>query len=155
MSIKQIDTLPPEPESKSRRKMLREDLMTAISQRITAFEFEGDYNYKYLASYAREEADSFFRSEIFYPAERVVRKKLKGEYKMSYVFPPSVWVYRNRFIKITNRKGDDRNHVYAQIDYDFADKFVDILEADTRKRYQEVEERKKNHDKIADSKREE
>ena len=41
MSIKPIEALPPERESVTRRKMLRDDIMSAISQRITAFEFEG------------------------------------------------------------------------------------------------------------------
>lgn len=141
MSIKQIDALPPERESVTRRKMLHEDIMNAISQRITAFEFEGDYNYKYLAQYAREQADFIFRSKIFRPAQMKVRKKLKEEYNRTYVFTPSDWEYKGRFIKISKRKGEDRNHVYAQIDYDFADRFEEILEADTRKKYPECEER--------------
>ena len=79
MSIKPIEGLPPVPESSSRRKMITEDIMTAIAQRIKTFEFEGDYNYKYLAQYAREQAESIFRKEIYYPAVKKVRKKLKEE----------------------------------------------------------------------------
>ena len=143
MSIKPIEALPPERESVTRRKMLQEDIMSAISQRITAFEFEGDYNYKYLAQYAREQADFIFRREVYSPAAKKVKDKLKKEWKGAYVFPPSDFGYKGRFIKITKRKGEDRNHVYAQIDFDFADRFEEILEADTRKRYQEREERNK------------
>ena len=72
-----------------------------------------------------------------------VREKLKKEWKGEYVFLPSDFGYKGRFIKITKRKGEDRNHVYAQIDFDFADRFEEILEADTRKLYQEREERNK------------
>lgn len=142
MSIKPIEALPPERESVTRRKMLRDDIMSAISQRITAFEFEGDYNYKYLAQYAREQAEYIFKKEVYWQAMKKVREKLKEEWKGAYVFASSD-IYKGRFIKITKRKGEDRNHVYAQIDYDFADRFEEILEADTRKRYQEREERNK------------
>lgn len=143
MSIKPIEALPPERGSVTRRKMLRDDIMSAISQRITAFEFEGDYNYKYLAQYAREQADFIFVKEVYRPAVKKVREKLKGELRKPYIFPPSQWEYNGRFIKITKRKEEDRNHVYAQIDYDFFDRFEEILEADTRKQYREREERNK------------
>lgn len=143
MSIKPIEALPPERESVTRRKMLQEDIMSAISQRITAFEFEGDYNYKYLAQYAREQADFIFRREVYSPAAKKVKDKLKKELQKDYIFLNDYWAYRGQFISIAKRKGEDRNHVYAQIDYDFADKFEEILEADTRKRYQEREERNK------------
>ena len=143
MSIKPIEALPPERESVTRRNMLREDIMSAISQRITAFEFEGDYNYKYLAQYAREQAEYIFKKEVYWQAMKKVREKLKKELKGAYVFPPSDFGYKGRFIKITKRKGEDRNHVYAQIDFDFADRFEEILEADTRKQYREREERNK------------
>ena len=142
MSIKPIEALPPERESVTRRKMLRDDIMSAISQRITAFEFEGDYNYKYLAQYAREQADFIFGKEVYRPAVKKVREKLKEERLAPYIFPPSGLEYKGRFIKIAKRKGEDRNHVYAQIDYDFADRFEEILEEDTRKKYQEREGRK-------------
>lgn len=142
MSIKPIEALPPVPESYSRRKMITEDIMTAIAQGIKAFEFEGDYNYRYLAQYAREQAEMIFRKEIYWGAVKKVRDKLKKEYEKQYIFPTAEWNYKGRFIRIYQRKGEDRNHVYAEIDYDFAHKFEEILEADTRKHYQECEERK-------------
>ena len=142
MSIKPIEALPPVPESSSRRKMITEDIMTAIAQKIKTFEFEGDYNYKYLAQYAREQAEFIFRKDIYRLCCKKVRDKLKKEYGIQYIFPTDEHNYKGRFIRIHQRKGEDRNHVYAEIDYDFADKFEEILEADTRKHYQECEERK-------------
>lgn len=142
MSIKPIEALPPVPESSSRRKMITEDIMTAIAQKIKTFEFEGDYNYKYLAQYAREQAESIFRKNIYWGAAKKVRDKLKKEYGKQYIFTTAEHNYKGQFIRIHQRKGEDRNHVYAEIDYDFADKFEEILEADTRKQYKECEERK-------------
>ena len=140
MSIKPIDAVPATPESFTRRKMIREDLMLAIGQKITAFEFEGDYNYKYLAQYAREEAEHIFRREVYLDARQAVIQRLKEEGIATYIFPPSEWEYRGRFIRIVNRKGEDRQHVYASIDYDFAAKFEEMLETDTRKKYHEIKQ---------------
>lgn len=48
-------------ERKSYRDQIRNDLQEAIDNGIKLFEFVGDYNYKYLAQYVREEADKLMR----------------------------------------------------------------------------------------------
>ena len=61
--IKAVDEIPMSKakERKSYREQIKTDLMEAITSGIKRFEFVGDYNYKYLAQYVREEADKLMR----------------------------------------------------------------------------------------------
>lgn len=61
--IKAVDEIPMSKakERKSYRDKIRKDLQEAIDKGIMRFEFVGDYNYKYLAQYAREEVDKLMR----------------------------------------------------------------------------------------------
>lgn len=115
MSIKPIDEIPLNTVDKRRsyREMIRQDIQTAIDQRITKFEFEGDYNWKYLAQYAREEADGIWR-ETWYD---IMRKAKKEHDIRGYMGNPS-YHQKHDYIRITSVKMEDRNHVYCQIDYD-------------------------------------
>ena len=115
MSIKPITEIPLNTVDKRRsyREMIRQDIQTAIDQRITKFEFEGDYNWKYLAQYAREEADGIWR-ETWYD---IMRKARKENNINGYMGNPSYHQKRD-YIRITSVKMPDRVHVYCQIDYD-------------------------------------
>ena len=124
---------------KSYRDMIRADLNEAMSNRITQFEIEGEYNYKYLAQYVREEACRLFRS-IYYKVEPDIRKQLSLEFEKR-VFTPSSYEYESRFFKVHNLKGSDRYHVYVEFDYDFLDNLATIIETDTRYKYQCKEEK--------------
>lgn len=116
MSIKPLDEIPMNTVDKRRsyREMIRQDIQTAIDQRITKFEFEGDdYNWKYLAQYAREEADGIWRSTWY-----DIMRKAKEEHGIKgYMGNPSYHQKRD-YIRISSVKMDDRMHVYCQIDYD-------------------------------------
>ena len=151
MSVKQLETIPNEPKAKTAKQMAREDIEYAISHKMHTFEFIGDYNYKYLGSYAREVADGIFHSQVYNTARLKVCDKLRKELGVRYIFPPSFWEYRGRYITIIQHKEDDRVHVYGKIDYKFAEKFEEILEQDTRVRYKETEERKRYREERADS----
>ena len=61
--IKPIEKLPRTLSQKreSCRARIRNDIRQAIDGRTAKFEFVGDYNYKYLARYAREEASNILR----------------------------------------------------------------------------------------------
>lgn len=115
MSIKPLDEIPMNTADKRRsyREMIRQDIQTAIDQRITKFEFEGDYNWKYLAQYAREEADGIWRSTWY-----DIMRKAKEEHGIKgYMGNPSYHQKRD-YIRISSVKMEDRMHVYCQIDYD-------------------------------------
>lgn len=128
MSIKEVEKVP-NFKNKSYNEMIREDFAEAIKKHIKTFEFEGDYNYKTLAVSAREQARKLF-SPIFRKASREVCKILEAEFgRTIYVFD---WDYRDKYICISSRKMDDRIHVYATIDYEFADNLQNILLEDVR-----------------------
>ncbi len=57
MAIQALDKLPEKVSKKSEKAMIREDLQEAIDKGIESFEFIGDYNYKYLASRVKNEAN--------------------------------------------------------------------------------------------------
>ena len=144
MPIKLVDEIPQTLAEKrqSYRDRIRQDICYAITNRISMFEFDGDYNYKYLANYAREEAGHIFSSRIYRDASRQVRKTLAKKLKREHVFPESEFRYKNRYIRIREKKGEDRIHVYGQIDFDFGENFYEILLADTERKYKEIKERK-------------
>ena len=65
--IKPIDEIPKNvsEQRESYRQMIKNDIQEAMSKGIEKFEFIGNYNFKYLAQYAREEAESIVRSKFF------------------------------------------------------------------------------------------
>lgn len=64
--IKPIDEIPMNTAQKreSYRDRIRDDITEAMEKGIGKFEFVGDYNFKYLANYTREEADRMFRKRF-------------------------------------------------------------------------------------------
>ena len=133
MSIKPIKEIPMNTKDarESYRARIRADINEALEKRIDKFEFEGDYNYKYLAQYAREEADRIIR-HITNKHDREITKVLQKEFNEEYIYVPSL---REAIIVISNRKLEDRNHVYVSIDYEKLDNLYDILMKATRDRY--------------------
>ena len=112
--IKPINEIPQgvADKRKSYREMIRTDIQTAIDQRIEKFEFDGDYNWKYLAQYAREEADMIWRRKW-----TEIMRAAKAEHGFRYAGIPN-YRDKSKYIKITTCKMQDRIHVYCQIDYD-------------------------------------
>lgn len=143
MSIKPVEEIPMtlQEQRQSYRERIRQDICYAITNRISTFEFDGDYNYKYLANYAREEANMIFSRRVYREAAMQVRKTLEPKWNDRRVFPESEFKYKNRYIRIREKKGEDRVHVYGQIDFDFEEKFYEILLADTERKYKGIEER--------------
>lgn len=150
MAIKSVDEIPETLQQKreSYRAMIRRDINEALDNHITKFEFEGDYNFKYLGQYAREEADRVFRSRFFYPAAQKIRTALKEKNpEQKYFFGiPSAYDCRGRAIVITTKKGEDRIHVYGYIDWDFLNNLEDWLFKETERREKEYAERKKERE---------
>lgn len=133
MSIKPIKEIPMNTKDarESYRARIRADINEALEKRIDKFEFEGDYNYKYLAQYAREEADRIIR-HITNKHDREITKVLQKEFNEEYIYVPPL---REAIIVVSNRKLEDRNHVYVSIDYEKLDNLYDTLMKATRDRY--------------------
>lgn len=110
--IKPVDEIPKSiaEQRESYRKMIRDDINQAIEQGITKFEFEGAYNYKYLAQYAREEANHVLGG--------VLRKKGKiydSEGDRIYPRYYDAAFRRHPYIKISSVKGEERKRVFCEI----------------------------------------
>lgn len=111
--IKPVDEIPMNIAKKreSYRDKIRSDIQEAMDKGIKKFEFIGDYNFKYLAQYAREEADRIIRKEYI----RVVQK-LKDEQEIIY---SDYYIIREkiRFITVTSVRGEnkDKPRVFCEI----------------------------------------
>lgn len=140
--IKPVDEIPQtlQEKRKSYREMIRRDIQEAIDSGVKKFEFVGDeYEYKYLAKYAREEADNL--TDI---ALRPLLQEAAQENGWNYLKP---WRIRRsgRYIKITSHKAADRMHVFCEIRPDaLAEIVADAVkqEAEGRKRYEESQKRR-------------
>lgn len=107
---------------KSYRQMIRNDINEAIEKKIPRFEFEGDYNYKYLSQYAKDEA--------YNVTSMIIRDRIE-EMKAQRLVPDntslctlSKWNMVRPFIRISNVKMKDRNHVYCEIFFDDLDNII-------------------------------
>lgn len=83
--IKPIEEIPQNTaqQRESYRDKIRCDITGAIEKGIGKFEFVGDYNFKYLANYAREEADRMFRrrfKDLVAPHYPEWRERFQTEY---------------------------------------------------------------------------
>ena len=126
MSIKPIEEIPQSLSDKRRsyRECIRDDIKSAIGQKISKFEFDGDYNWKYLAQYAREEADMIWRKTYY---DLIAKKKEEsglndGHYYYGGIPPYSL---KGKYIKISSVKMPDRIHVYCSIDFDAPETLTD------------------------------
>lgn len=145
MAIKPVNDIPMTLQEKRRsyREMIRKDFQEAIDNHIERFEFEGDYNWKYLAQYAREEADLIWRKTIYNDTAKKVRAELlKDRPGETYISMRSGYDYHGKYIKIRTKKGEDRIHVYGEIDYKFAEGFYELLKADAIENLKIIAERK-------------
>lgn len=115
--IKAIDEIPMNTaqKRKSYRDRIRSDITEAMEKGIGKFEFVGDYNFKYLANYAREEADRMFRRRFndlvlpHYP-------EWKERYQQKYILL-SEWEFRRyNPVKISCIKDDKQGkRVFCEI----------------------------------------
>ena len=87
MPIKPVNDIPITLQEKkaSYREMVRQDISYALKNHISTFEFEGDYNYKYLANYAREEADIIFSRSLYRDAAKRVNEELAKKLNLKHI----------------------------------------------------------------------
>lgn len=150
--IKPVDEIPltVRGERMSRRQMLQNDIQEAIDKGISKFEFEGDYNYKYLANYAREEADRVLDKVLRERWDQEPRQPHEGE--DGYRAYPKYWESHIRAIKyiiIHNVRNDDRMHVYCEIIPEALDEMMDAH----KKHLAEIDERKEQRTRERESRK--
>ena len=114
MAIKPIDEIPlnVQDRRKNQRENIRNDILEAIERGISKFEFDGDYNWKYLAQYAREEADMIWRKKY---RDLILEAKRNYNIRSISTYLPS-YNLKGQYIKIRSAKMPDRIHVYCVID---------------------------------------
>ena len=135
--IKPIDEIPQSVKQtrKGYRERIRADIQEALDKGIAKFEFVGDYNYKYLAQYAREEAERIVRNLAYkYWREH-------PEYKEKLYYNPFSWrdYTALEIIVVSSIKGDtpDKRRVFCKINMDMDNLFMEFCE----KKIKEAEER--------------
>lgn len=111
--IKPVDEIPMNiaQKRKSYRDQIRSDIREAMDKGIKKFEFIGDYNFKYLAQYAREEADRIISKEYIRVA-REHKDELENMHRDYYSIREKL-----RFITVTSVKGEDKDkpRVFCEI----------------------------------------
>lgn len=130
MAIQALDKLPEKVAKKSEKTMIREDLQEAIDKGIESFEFIGDYNYKYLAARAKNEANWLAGKMI-----AKVYEDHRSEFKNREILLEDNM--RRRFVgqwlKIIGMTLEDRKHVYCKINHSATASIFDLLkEADEK-----------------------
>ena len=107
-------------------QMAMNDIREAVEKHIESFEFEGDYNYKTLASIARQQVSRFFREYIFLPAARNAKKILAEEGFVEISLPNERhFRYGENIVQIFGVTLEDRVHVYGKIYFNNLDNFYD------------------------------
>ena len=144
--IKKVDTIPGQGgEHTSQKLLINKDIRDAIAGRIERFEFVGDYNFKYLAQYARDEAESVFRN-MFSKCRTEAEQKLREEFKVAWALVPTIHDYRKRLYRVCQRSGK----VYMEIYYDFMDKIPQVMleegRALTKLREENRSKRRREHE---------
>lgn len=140
--IKPIDEIPKNTSQKreSYREMIRNDIREAMDKGIDKFEFIGEYKYKYLAVYAREEA-----KHILYNIARERFAQMRGDEE---IYLSSIDIKSDEYIQISSLKGEtpDRPRVFCRIDLSGLDDELKALvqeKSERSRRYQEIQKRMK------------
>ena len=135
----------------SYREMIRNDIKEAYEKRIPKFELIGEYNYKYLNNYAREEGEKYFRGQIMLPVARKATEEISKKYpleKHMSVYTPSGYDVVRNVLKVRKVKQEDRIHVYVEINYDFLDNYynycLEYIEEHYKQAVKRREERTRN-----------
>ena len=124
--IKPVDEIPKgtRGQRETYRQRIRDDIQEAIDRGILRFEFDGDYNYKYLSQYAKEESDGILRRKLREEWEKVQEPDEHGWREYPQTYERHIRTAK-KYIEIINRKGDDRNHVYCEIHPDAIGELID------------------------------
>ena len=138
--IKPVDEIPQNIGQKreSYRQNIRGDIQEAIDNGIPRFEFVGDYKYKYLANYAREEARN-----VLYKMARDRFKRMSGD---GTIYLSSLDLKTENYIRVSSLKGEtpEKTRVFCEIDLSGLD---DDLEALAEEKREQAEAYRKNQER--------
>lgn len=134
MAIQALDEIPMNQAERreSYRQMIRDDIESAFQSGVTKFEFVGNYNFKYLAQYAREEARKWLQPKV--------KLAIKAECERRGIEQVYLHVWQaetNRMIRIHTKKCEDRIHVYCELFPDkisFKELAIQMIDAELKKR---------------------
>ena len=146
--IKPVDEIPQNmaQKQKSYRDRIRADIREALDKGIHKFEFVGDYKYKYLAQYVREEADRIIRNEY-------IKTVQKHKEELKDVLCDFYGIMRGiTYINVTSVRGEkkDEPRVFCEIREENPEEIImkailenDKLRKEARKAREEREAKKK------------
>lgn len=126
--IKAVDEIPMTAQKKreSRRKAIYQDIMDGINSGVEKFEIEGDYNYKYLAQYVREETNGILNKILHDRWGKEDRQPYEqGKVYRNYPAYYDRHIRNYKYILVHNAKMEDRNHVYCEICPDALDEMIE------------------------------
>ena len=105
--IKPVDETPRSLAKKREvfREQIRKDIQEALDKGISMFEFVGDYNFGYLYTYARDEADRIWR-DMFQNITLPHHPEWKEKYKLKYIFLSYYDLRKYNPIKISSMKSN-------------------------------------------------
>lgn len=127
--IKPVDEIPGKPREKTQLDMLRQDIMDAWENGISRFEFDGNYNWKYAAGYARNAATDFFRGMVRTDYINAVKRLYPDEKSWWRMLPNPGFM--EQFFRIVSRSMPDRTHVYCEL-YHMGDDYMLYIEKSAR-----------------------
>ncbi len=135
MAIIAVQDIPEEPRPLSQRDMIRKDIREAMENGISQFEFIGDaYRYNTLITNAKETLRLWFHREVYFPASRRAKERLKSQIKEPF-WTPMAQEYDSRAFSLTRRKLGDRVHVYCFLNLDMIKNMEQVICDDTLKEY--------------------
>ena len=134
MAIKEVDYIPRSNGKKRMTftQMVRDDINEAFDKHISKFEFVGEYNYKTLAPIVREQTRHFYTNKIYVPAERAVKLALLQEGYTEIKLPLTAYRDSERVFRVKSITGEDRIHVYVEIDFDYLQTYRETLLEETK-----------------------
>ncbi len=137
MAIKAVNEIPGENKKCSQRELIRQDIREAFEKSIEKFEFEGEsYKYDTLIINARETLKIWFHREIYFPAYKKAKEKLKEKITEPF-WGPMAHEYDKKVYSLSKRKLSDRVHVYCSLNIEMLKNMEQVIYDDTLKLYEE------------------
>ena len=136
MAIKPIDNIPDAaPAPPSQRELIRRDVREAYKNHISQFEFEDDaYKYNTLITNARQAIKQWFQREVYFPASRKAKERLKERITEPF-WTPIAFEYDSKAYSLSKRKLEDRVHVYCTLNFDLLNNLEQTIYDDTFNKY--------------------
>ena len=110
MSVVPVKNIPTKTKEPSKRELIENDIRYAIKNKIWKFEFSGDYNYQYLATYARDCYKAIFRE---YRSKKI--NELVDKYGINRHNVSMYLKYEKSSFRVRTVTGPDRKHVYGEL----------------------------------------